>query len=124
MQTKNKIPFINENETMKEALKIINKKKLGFLVVTNTLGLTKGVFTDGDLKRLMQKKDNISNAKIKSYMSKNPYCVEERTLASEVLSQMNKKKITESIIPKNFIAWDFPSLWKVCQTFSLKKKKR
>ena len=94
MQTKNKIPFINENETMKEALKIINKKKLGFLVVTNTLGLTKGVFTDGDLKRLMQKKDNISNAKIKSYMSKNPYCVEERTLASEVLSQMNKKKIT------------------------------
>ena len=94
MQTKNKIPFINENQTMREALKIINKKRLGFLVIVNNQGLTKGIFTDGDLKRLMQNKDKISNSKIKIHMTKNPYCVEENTLASEVLSQMNKKKIT------------------------------
>ena len=94
MKTKNKIPFINENQTMKEALKIINKKKLGFLVIINNQGLTRGVFTDGDLKRLMQKKIKIKNSKIKIYMTKNPYCVEENTLASEVLSQMNRKKIT------------------------------
>ena len=94
MQTKNKIPFINENQTMKEALKIINKKRLGFLVIINNQGLTKGIFTDGDLKRLMQNKDKISNSKIKIHMTKNPYAVEENTLASEVLSQMNRKKIT------------------------------
>tara|TARA_B100001250_G_C19782010_1_gene782266 strand:- start:610 stop:1575 length:966 start_codon:yes stop_codon:yes gene_type:complete len=89
-----KIPFIRENQIMKHALKIINAKKLGFLVVTNSEGLTKGVFTDGDLKRLMRKKQKIDNLKIKYYMSKKPLSVEEDTLASEVLSIMNKKKIT------------------------------
>lgn len=56
MLTKNKIPFVNEYEKMKNALKILNIKKLGFLVVVNNQGFTTGVFTDGDLKRIMQKK--------------------------------------------------------------------
>jgi len=94
MLTKRKIPFINEDETMKAALKIINLKRLGFVVVTNMQGLTKGIFTDGDLKRIMQKKNKIDNLKIRSLMIKNPFSVEKNTLASEVLSLMNKKKIT------------------------------
>ena len=94
MLTKNKIPFINEDQTMKKALKIINLKGLGFLVVTNSQGLTIGVFTDGDLKRLMRKSSKIDNLKIKNFMSKKQFSVEENTLASDVLSQMNKRKIT------------------------------
>ena len=94
MLIKNKIPFINENQKMKMALKIINLKKLGFLVVVNNQGLTTGVFTDGDLKRLMQKKRKFENLKIKSLMTRNPLSVEKNTLASEILSQMNNKKIT------------------------------
>ena len=95
---KNKIPFINENQTMKKALKIINLKRLGFLVATNTQGLTTGVFTDGDLKRLMRKSRKIDNLKIKNFMTKKPFVAEENTLASENLSQMNKKKITNVCI--------------------------
>ena len=94
MLTKNKIPIINENQKMKNALKIINLKKLGFLVVINNQGLPTGIFTDGDLKRLMQKKDKIKDIKIKSYMTKKPFKVNENILASDVLLQMNKKKIT------------------------------
>ena len=94
MVTRNKMPIINENQTMKSAIKIINLKKLGFLVVTNDNGFTTGVFTDGDLKRLMQKKKKIENIKIKSYMTKKPFMVNENVLASDVLFQMNKKKIT------------------------------
>ena len=100
MLTKNKIPFIHENQNMKKALKIINLKRLGFLVVTNNQGLTTGVFTDGDLKRLMQKKRKIDNIKIKSYMTKNPFKVDENILASDVLSLMNKKKITNVCVYK------------------------
>ena len=70
MLVKNKIPFVNENQIMKNALKTLNSKKLGFIVVINEKGLTNGVFTDGDLKRLLQKKSNIANLKIKSFMSK------------------------------------------------------
>ena len=94
MLTKNKIPFVNENESMKSALKILNKKKLGFLVIINNQGQNSGIFTDGDLKRLMQKKKKIDNFKIRLFMTKKPFTVEENTLASEILSQMNKRKIT------------------------------
>ena len=100
MLKKNKIPFVNENEIMKNALKILNSKKLGFLVVINNLGLNAGVFTDGDLKRLMQKKRQFENVKIKSFMTKKPYIVDENTLASEILSQMNKRKITNVCVYK------------------------
>jgi arabinose-5-phosphate isomerase len=98
MLTNKKIPFINENEIMKKALKILNKKKLGFLVVINNQGLNTGVFTDGDLKRLLQKKKHIEKIKIKYLMTKNPYKVNERSLAADVISQMNKKKITNACV--------------------------
>ena len=101
MLTKNKIPFVNENQLMKKALKVLNLKKLGFLVVINKQGLNVGIFTDGDLKRLMQKKRVIDNLKIKNFMNRHPYVVEENTLASEVLSQMNKRKITNVCVYKN-----------------------
>ena len=94
MLIKNKIPFVDENTLMKNALIVLNKKKLGFLVVINKQGLNTGVFTDGDLKRLMQKKLKIDKMKIKLFVTKDPYVVEENTLASDVLIQMNKKRIT------------------------------
>ena len=94
MLIKSKIPLINENMVMKKALKVLNLKKLGFLVLINNQGLMTGVFTDGDLKRLMQKKRKIDNHKIKDFMIKNPFTVEENMLATDILFQMNKKKIT------------------------------
>ena len=94
MLIKNKIPFINENEKMKQALNVINNKRLGFLVIINKKGITNGIFTDGDLKRLMQKKRNIDNFKIKKFMTQKPFSVEKNMLILDILSLMNKKKIT------------------------------
>ena len=94
MLTKDKIPFVNENKKTKDALKIIQRKKLGFVIIVNNEGFTKGIFTDGDLKRSLQKKRSITNLKIKSVMTKKPFTVDENTLAYDILNQMNKKKIT------------------------------
>jgi len=100
MLVKKRIPFVNENQLMKNALKILNMKKLGFVVVVNNQGLNSGIFTDGDLKRLLQRKNKIQNLRIKSFMTKNPFIVEENTLASEILLKMNKKKITSACVYK------------------------
>ena len=56
MLTKNKIPFIIENSSMKNALKIITLKKLGTLIVRNKDGYTTGMITDGQIRRVSQKK--------------------------------------------------------------------
>ena len=94
MLTKKKIPFVNENRSLEKALEILNSKKLGFIVIIDRQNNTKGVFTDGDLKRLVRKKKKIYKLKIKSVMTKNLFSVEKNTLASDILMKMNKKKIT------------------------------
>jgi len=94
MLTKKKIPFVNENQSLEKALEVLNSKKLGFIVIIDSKNHTKGIFTDGDLKRLVQKKKKIYNLKIKSVMTKNLYSVEKNTLALDILMKMNKKKIT------------------------------
>ena len=100
MLIKNKIPFVNEDQTIKKTLKILNLKRQGFVVLINKNKLTTGVFTDGDLKRLMQKKRNIINLKIKNFMTKKPFMVDENILAAEALSLMNRKKITNACVYK------------------------
>ena len=94
MLTKKKIPFINENKSIQNGLKIINMKKLGILIARNKFLKTTGVFTDGDIKRTIQKNIDIKKNKIKNFMSKDPISVEKDTLAAKALSIMNDKKIT------------------------------
>ena len=94
MLIKDKIPFIQENKSINEALKIINKKRLGVVIVQNKKKLTTGIFTDGDIKRLVQKKLEINKLIISKHMTRNPYSVDKNVLAAKALSLMNEKKIT------------------------------
>ena len=94
MLTKNKIPFINEDSTMKNALKIISSKKLGTLIVRNSNGDTTGIVTDGQIRRVGQKSNNLHDLKIKKVMTKNPIKVNKDTLVMKALSIMNENKIT------------------------------
>ena len=88
------IPFVNENLKIKDALKILSFKKLGFLLVTNKKKLTKGLISDGDLRRFSQKKQNLHNISVKEIMTKNPIGIDKNELAARALSLMNNKKIT------------------------------
>ena len=101
MTTGDNIPFVKENTEMKKAIKTINLKKLGLLLVKNKRNETKGIITDGDLKRIAQKYNNFENIIIKKVMKKNPVSVGEDTLAAAALSIMNSKKITSLCVHKN-----------------------
>ena len=94
MLTKNKIPFINEDSNMKEALKVITQKKLGTLIVRNKKGSTTGIITDGQIRRVNQKNDNLHILKVKKVMTKNPIKINKEILAEKALSIMNQNKVT------------------------------
>ena len=94
MLTKEKIPFVNENSSMKDALKIISLKKLGTLIVRDNKGKTLGIITDGQIRRASQKNNNLHALKVKTVMTKNPIKVNKETLASKALSIMNDNRIT------------------------------
>ena len=89
-----KIPFVSEHLNMKKALDILSNKKLGVLVVQNKQKKTKGIITDGQLRRFNQKNLNLHSKKVKDIMTKNPVGVDKDMLAAKALSLMNSKKIT------------------------------
>lgn len=95
MITGKKLPTVNFKKKISEAIKIINKKNLGLVVITKN-NFIKGILTDGDARRSM--KYYSSNEKVEKFMSKNPIVVNEDTLASKALSIMNGKKITSLLV--------------------------
>jgi len=94
MLTKNMIPYVNENFNVKKAIEIINLKKLGIVITRDKKNNTTGILTDGDIKRLLQKFDDIKKLKLKDIIKKGPISVEKDLLAVKALKIMNDKKIT------------------------------
>jgi len=101
MLTGKKIPFINENETMKKALNIITKKNLGTLIAQNNKNQTTGIITDGQIRRKTGEIPNIYNKKVKDIMTRNPISVDKDTLVEKALSIMYSRKITSLIVSGN-----------------------
>ena len=107
MITGKKMPIVDYKKKFNQAVKIINEKKLGVVVITKK-GFIRGLITDGDLRR------NINNHNIKdldSISRKNPLVINESMSASKALAIMNERKITSLLVvsdkdyrrPKKFL---------------------
>ena len=94
MLTDKNIPFVNEDLKMKNALKILSDKKLGILIVQNKNKITKGIITDGQIRRFNQKNIDLQSLVTKEIMTKNPISIDQNTLVTKALTLMNSKKIT------------------------------
>ncbi len=90
-----KIPIINYKKKFKEALREMNKKKLGSVVITSKQYI-KGLLTDGDLRRGM--KSFSDNQNLLEIMTQRPLVVNENMPASKALGFMNEKKITSLLV--------------------------
>ena len=95
MVTGNKMPFINYNKKFKDALKIMNKKKLGIVVILKKKYI-KGIVTDGDLRREMKNYTLENN--LNKFMTTSPLVVNENMPAAKALAIMNEKKITSLLV--------------------------
>ena len=95
MVTGKKMPVINYNKSFKDALKIMNDKKLGIVVIQEKKFI-RGLVTDGDLRRELKNYTNGSN--LNKFMTKRPFVVNENMTASKALGIMNEKKITSLLV--------------------------
>ena len=95
MVTGKKIPIIDRNKTIEQAVKVISSKKLGLVLVTSK-GKVFSICTDGDARRGLgrySKKD-----KIVKIATRNPLKINEDTTAHRALAIMNQKKITSLVV--------------------------
>jgi len=93
------IPIINKDAPLKDVIMEISSKKLGMAIVVNQDDKVLGIITDGDLRRLMEKKEKDTfKTTAEEMMSTNPKTIEKNALAARALQIMEKHSITSLII--------------------------
>ncbi|MDO4226658.1 SIS domain-containing protein [Neisseria sp.] len=92
------LPAVVSGTLLKDAIVIMSEKGLGMLAVTDGSGRLKGVFTDGDLRRLFQRRDNFAGLTVDEIMHANPKTITADKLATEALKQMQQNHINGLLV--------------------------
>ena len=95
MVTGNKMPVIDHKKSFNQALKVMNQKKLGIVVITKSKFI-KGLITDGDLRRVLNNPSY--NKDLNKITRKYPLVINENMSASKALGFMSEKKITSLLV--------------------------
>ena len=93
MHTGTAIPRVAEGASLREALLEMTGKGLGMTGVVDRQGRLVGIFTDGDLRRALNRSVDVYNAKITEVMTQNPKTTRADRLAAETVQLMRSLKI-------------------------------
>lgn len=93
MHTGNALPVVAPDALVRDALLEISQKGLGMTAIVGEDGQMAGIFTDGDLRRILDKRVDIHNTQIGDVMTLNPTVAEPNMLAVEGLNLMQAKSI-------------------------------
>lgn len=97
----NNLPVIDENMSFTEVISTISGGLLGIGVLVDNDSI-KGVITDGDIRRLIEKeKENALNCHAKDFYTKNPQTINANEKIVKAEELMNEKKITTLIVEEN-----------------------
>lgn len=92
------IPIVREDAILKDVIYEISSKKMGVTAVVDGKMVLKGIVTDGDLRRLLEKRRDIFEIKASEIMSKNPKTIDKDELAAKALQIMEQYSITSLLI--------------------------
>lgn len=97
----NEKPAVQEDQTIKEVIMEMTRKRLGVTAVLNAAGQLLGVITDGDLRRMLEKTDNIQGVRAKDIMTTHPKIINSNEMAVNALDVMRQNSITQLIVADN-----------------------
>jgi len=98
MHTDNAIPAVHKDDSLKAALLEMSKKGLGMTAVVESDNTVIGIYTDGDLRRTLDKDIDIHQAKIAEVMTANCKTLPANILAAEALNRMQQYSINDLLI--------------------------
>ncbi|ELR66349.1 Arabinose 5-phosphate isomerase [Photobacterium marinum] len=101
MHTGDALPMVAEDATIKDALLEVSRKGLGMTAIINAEQKLTGIFTDGDLRRLLDKRTDIHSTTIGAVMTRNPATITPNLLAAEGLKLMEDRKINGLLVTEN-----------------------
>jgi arabinose-5-phosphate isomerase len=98
MHTGAELPQVNPGTPLSKALLEMTSKGFGMTTVVDDKGSLLGVFTDGDLRRVIDQKFELDKASMQQVMNPRPKTVAAATLAAEALRIMEDNKITALVV--------------------------
>ncbi|MBI3606810.1 MAG: KpsF/GutQ family sugar-phosphate isomerase [Nitrospirae bacterium] len=99
MHREDAIPKVRPKTALKDVIYEISSKKIGMTTVTDESGRLRGVITDGDLRRVLEKGgDNLLARSADAVMSKDPKVIVRTALAAEAVGQMERYAITVLVV--------------------------
>jgi arabinose-5-phosphate isomerase len=101
MHTGNEVPWVTESALIRDAVLEMTAKKLGMTAVVDDGGRIQGVFTDGDLRRLLERAEDIRTTSIGSAMTRQCATIRGDCLAAEALGIMHRKRINALLVVDN-----------------------
>ena len=94
----NSLPLISDSAPMKDVIYEISNKGLGLTLVKDSKRKIIGLFTDGDLRRLLNKNSNIQDLKINALMTRKFQAINKNMQIKNAIDQMNKYKIYSLVV--------------------------
>ncbi|SFR46786.1 arabinose-5-phosphate isomerase [Pseudidiomarina maritima] len=88
-----RMPMVAEQATISEALLEMSRKGLGMTGVANIEGKLAGIFTDGDLRRILDQRIDLHSTPIAQVMTRQPVTIKPDVLAAQGLKLMEDRKI-------------------------------
>lgn len=98
MHTGEEMPLVTESALISDALLEMTEKKLGMTAVIDNQGQIIGIFTDGDLRRMLEHNYDIHRTSITEVMTKHCKVIDENLLAAEAMHIMEEFKINALIV--------------------------
>ena len=92
------LPIVHESCMVDRALIVVTQKSLGVTIVTDDTGTATGIFTDGDLRRTLDKGFDIKTTQLAEVMTRNFQKIHEHMLASKSMQLMKHNKITSLVV--------------------------
>lgn len=99
--TANEKPAVLPGASLKEVIVEITEKRLGVTAVTDNSNLVIGIITDGDLRRMLEKSNDISSITAKDILSPHPKTIAASVLAVEALDVLRKNDISQLIVEED-----------------------
>lgn len=99
MHTGDELPKVSPETPMNQVLYEISNKRLGLTTIVDEQDHLLGIFTDGDLRRLIDKQQGFDvNLPVSEVMTKKPSTISQEARAVEALQQLNQKKISQFVV--------------------------
>lgn len=98
MHTGDRIPQVPEQASLRDALLEITNKGLGMTAIVNQQQQVLGIYTDGDLRRTLDKNIDVHTAAVREVMTANCKTIHANILAAEALTVMQQNKINAMLV--------------------------